>query len=285
MKYISTRNKICAFDFSSVVLEGLAPDGGLFIPSVLPDFSKNLNKFSQLSYQDLACEIFFPFCKESFEKKQLKEIIYKTYQNFSDPPCKLQHLKTHSILELFSGPTLSFKDYALQLLGNFFEKLLEKGKKINVLAATSGDTGSAAIYALQEKKNCSIVTLFPKNRISLIQKLQMATVVADNVFNLEVAGNFDDCQRIIKQVFQDLAWKKKYHLGAVNSINWARILGQITHYFYAGLKQKQDFPNEELIFSVPTGNFGHIYAGWLAKKMGLPIKKLLLATNENNIFI
>ena len=284
MEYISTRNgSKKKFSFSQAVLEGLAPDGGLLIPEKIPDFSDRIKELANLSYQKLATKLFIPFCENCLSEKKIQKIVNKSYQKFTQPPLKLKHLDQHSILELFHGPTLSFKDYALQLLANFFEDLLPKGGKMNILAATSGDTGSAAIAAITSKQNLCITTLFPKNMVSTVQKLQMSTINADNVYNIEVAGNFDDCQNIIKQIFSNLALKKKYSLGAINSINWARILGQITHYFYAGLEQKKSYPNEPLIFCVPTGNFGHIYAGFLAKKMGLPIKKLILATNENDI--
>lgn len=283
MEYISTRNSKKIFSFSETVLEGLAADGGLLIPKTLPDFSQQLGNLENLSYQQLANTLLIPFCEPCLSAKQIHRIVHQSYQNFTEPPLKLQHLSQHSILELFYGPTLSFKDYALQLLANFFEELLPKSEKMNILGATSGDTGSAAISAMANKKNLSIFTLFPKDKVSFVQKLQMTTVVAPNVYNLEIAGNFDDCQNIIKQIFTELPFKKKFRLGAINSINWARILGQITHYFYAGLLQKKAYPNQPLIFCVPTGNFGHIYAGLLAKKMGLPIEKLLLATNENDI--
>ena len=195
------------------------------------------------------------------------------------------HLEQHSVLELFHGPTLSFKDYAMQFLGNLFEIVLsKKNKQLNILGATSGDTGSAAIHSIKDKKNLAIFMLFPEGKVSPIQKMQMSTVLDKNVFNLEVAGNFDDCQNIIKEIFQNQPFNKKYSLGAVNSINWARILAQITHYFYAVLSFQKKFSTKEKVnICVPTGNFGNVFAGYLAKKMGLPVDKIIIATNENNI--
>ncbi len=283
MEYLSTRNQHRLFSFSQVVLEGLAPDGGLFVPKSIPNFSSNLDELARLNYQELAAELFVPFCAPCLSKSQLQTIVQSAYSSFPSTPLRLVHLSNHSILELFYGPTLSFKDYALQLLAEFFEQLLPRGQQLNLLAATSGDTGSAAIAAVAGKKNLAIFTLFPDGKVSPIQKLQMTSAEAANVYNLAVAGNFDDCQKIIKQIFADLNFKNKFQLGAVNSINWARILGQIPHYFYAGLRHKKAFPKEPLKFCIPTGNFGHIYAGFIARQMGLPIEQLILATNENNI--
>lgn len=286
MEYISTRGKSNPLNFSKTVLEGLAPDGGLFLPQTIPNFSKKLQELAKLTYQELAVELFIGFVSPDYNKEQLKKLIATAYSSFPKEPAKLKHLKKHSILELFYGPTMSFKDYALQFLGCLFEDILKKRQtKLNILGATSGDTGSAAIYAVKGKKNITITMLFPKGMVSHVQKLQMSTIIDDNIFNLEIAATFDDCQNLIKNTFEKHNLKQKFHLGAVNSINWARILAQTTHYFYAGLQFIRDFPNQNLNFCIPTGNFGNIYAGFLAKKMGLPVVKLILATNENDILV
>ena len=283
MEYVSTRDDKKKFTFSQVVLEGLAPDGGLFVPTHFPDFSKKLDELAKLNYQELATRLFIPFCEPCLLPQEIKNIVSDSYQLFPNPPLKIIHLKKNSILELFHGPTLSFKDYALQFVTALFNRLLNDKQSLNILVATSGDTGSAAIRAVANKPKLRIFTLYPDEKISLVQKLQMTTTQANNVHNLAVQGDFDDCQKIIKQIFENLEFKKKFSLSAVNSINWARILGQITHYFYAGLRQKNAYPNEPLNFCVPTGNFGHIYAGLVAKKMGLKIDNLFLATNKNDI--
>ena len=284
MDYFSTRDKNTKKSFSNVILEGLASDGGLYLPSYIPDFKDSLEKLSKLSYPDLAVELFIPFFGSEYTKEEISFLVQKSYLTFPKPALKLVHLERHSILELFYGPTFSFKDYAMQFLGNLFEFVLrKKNKQLNILGATSGDTGSAAIYSIRGKKNLAIFMLFPEGKVSPIQKMQMSTVLDKNVFNLEVAGDFDDCQNIIKGIFQNQPFKKRYSLGAVNSINWARILAQITHYFYAALSFQKDYPKHKINFCVPTGNFGNVFAGYLAKKMGLPVDKIIIATNENNI--
>ena len=284
MEYFSTRNSSLKKSFSDIVIEGLAPDGGLYLPCQVPDFKNSLKKLSELSYPDLAAELFVPFFGSDYKREEINSLAQKSYLAFPKPPLKLMHLEQHSVLELFYGPTFSFKDYAMQFLGNLFEFVLrKKNKQLNILGATSGDTGSAAIYSIRGKKNLAIFMLFPEGKVSPIQKMQMSTVLDKNVFNLEVAGDFDDCQNIIKGIFQNQPFKKRYSLGAVNSINWARILAQITHYFYAALSFQKDYPKHKINFCVPTGNFGNVFAGYLAKKMGLPVDKIIIATNENNI--
>ena len=214
----------------------------------------------------------------------LKALIDRSYASFTHPEITpvVQKDGVH-ILELFHGPTFAFKDVALQLLGNLFEYLLkERGEKMNIVGATSGDTGSAAIYGVRGKENINIFILHPHGRTSKMQALQMTTVTDANVFNIAVNGTFDDCQNIVKQLFSDIPFKQKHSLGAVNSINWARVLAQVVYYFYAWLKVTAN-SSKEVVFSVPTGNFGDIFAGYVAKRMGLPIGRLLLATNENNI--
>jgi threonine synthase len=261
---------------------GLATDGGLILPESIPQLDKEtLAAWSRLPYRDLAFNVISLFATD-IPKQDLKELIDRSYGSFEHPETTpVVHQDGVYILELFHGPTLAFKDVALQRLGNLFEYLLkERGEKMNIIGATSGDTGSAAIAGVRGKKNINIFILHPHLKTSPIQALQMTTVLDENVHNIAVEGTFDDCQNIVKSLFNDLAFKKEYALGAVNSINWARVLAQVVYYFYAwGRLPKQ----QEVVFSVPTGNFGDIFAGYLAKRMGLPVQRLLLATNENNI--
>lgn len=285
MNYISTRGKSEPRTFIQVVLEGLARDGGLFVPQVLPDFSSQLEQLKHLNYQDLAERIFAPFVDGEISDTELKELIHKSYQSFRNPEVTpLRFTDDVAILELYHGPTLAFKDVALQFLGNLFSHILTaRNSELNILGATSGDTGSAAIYGVRGKKNINIFMLHPKGKISQIQEKQMTTVLDDNVFNIAVAGTFDDAQRIVKEIFSDLDFRDRYSLGAVNSINWARVMAQIVYYFYGAFRFWEQYGEKEVVFSVPTGNFGDIYAGYLARKMGLPVEKLILATNENDI--
>jgi threonine synthase len=282
MKYISTRGTIAPIGFKDAVMMGLATDGGLILPESIPQLDREtLTAWSKLPYPDLAFNVISLFATD-IPKADLKEMIDRSYASFNHvDTTPLVHKDGVYILELFHGPTLAFKDVALQLLGNLFEYLLkERGQKMNILGATSGDTGSAAIAGVRGKKNIDIFILHPHLKTSPIQARQMTTVLDDNVHNVAVKGTFDDCQEIVKSLFNDLPFKEKYSLGAVNSINWARVLAQVVYYFYAWGRLPQQ---EEVTFAVPTGNFGDIFAGYLAKRMGLPIRKLLLATNENNI--
>jgi threonine synthase len=282
MKYISTRGNIAPIGFKDAVMMGLATDGGLILPESIPQIDREtLSAWSKLSYPDLAFSVISLFA-DDIPKADLKELIDRSYASFDhEETTPLVKKNGVYILELFHGPTLAFKDVALQLLGNLFEYLLkERGQKMNILGATSGDTGSAAIAGVRGKENIDIFILHPHLKTSPIQARQMTTVLDDNVHNIAVKGTFDDCQEIVKSLFNDLPFKEKYALGAVNSINWARVLAQVVYYFYAWGRLPQQ---QEVTFAVPTGNFGDIFAGYLAKRMGLPIKKLLLATNENNI--
>ncbi len=286
MKYISTRGKSPAVTFEEVVLTGLAPDGGLYIPDSLPMVTPaQLQEWKKLSYSDLAFEIIRQFVDGAIPDANLRKMINDSYAGFSHPDvAPLVHLQKNDwVLELYCGPTLAFKDFALQLLGRLLDFFLEKRQQhVAILGATSGDTGSAA---LEGCKHCRFVDLFilhPHNRVSEVQRRQMTTVEGDNVNNLAIEGNFDDCQQIVKQAFADQSFLPAgYQLVAVNSINWARIMAQIVYYFYAALKFLDKA--EAVSFSVPTGNFGDIYAGYLAKKMGLPIRQLIIATNRNDI--
>ena len=283
MEYISTRNNLDHFSFKNVFLKGLADDGGLFVPKSVKSYSKEeLNKLSNLSYNDLATEIIFPFIGNFMNKEKLSSIISNSYSNFrSEDVVKISNLGDLKVLELFHGPTLAFKDIAMQLIGNFYQYLLEnEQKKINIIVATSGDTGAAAIDALKGKSNLNVFVLHPHNRISPVQRRLMTIHEESNVFNLAVEGNFDDCQNLVKAMFNDEKFSSDINMSGVNSINWARIIAQSVYYFFAYFKIGNGQP---LSFSVPTGNFGDIYAGYLAKKLGLPIDKLIVATNKNDI--
>ena len=282
MKYFSTRNKSLEFSFKDIFLRGLAPDGGLFLPSEVKKYTqKELKGLSKLSYIDLATEIIFNFCKEDIEKEQLKTLIKKAYSNFkSKEVVELKKVGNHNILELYHGPTLAFKDIAMQVIGNMYDCLkVSKDKVVNIVVATSGDTGSAAISALNDRRNINVFVLHPHNKISNIQRKIMTTIGSNNIFNIAIEGSFDDCQKIVKDMFNDNEFREKINMSGVNSINWARIICQIVYYFYAVFK----IDKKNISFSVPTGNFGDIYAGYVAKKMGLPIDKLIVATNENDI--
>ena len=282
MEYISTRSDDKKFSFSEVFLKGLADDGGLFIPLSIKKFDESkMNSLKKLSYVDLATEIIYLYTGDFLSKKELNEIVKKSYSNFREKDVvKIVELNQFKILELFHGPTLAFKDIAMQLIGNMYEHFLKSNNKtINIVVATSGDTGAAAIDAIKGKSNLNIFVLHPNNRISSVQRRIMTTVEEKNVFNIAIDGNFDNCQNIVKQMFSDLEFSKSINMSGVNSINWARIIAQAVYYFYAYFKLGKD----NISFSVPTGNFGDVFAGYLAKKMGLPIDKLIVATNENDI--
>lgn len=284
MNYISTRGQIEPVGFKDAVMMGLATDGGLLLPERIPTLSPaTLDAWRELSYQQLAFELISLYATD-IPADDLKDLIDRSYATFDNREITpVVHEDGVYILELFHGPTLAFKDVALQLLGNLFAYLLkERGEKMNIVGATSGDTGSAAIYGVRGKENINIFILHPHLKTSPIQALQMTTVTDANVHNIAAKGTFDDCQNIVKSLFNDLPFKEKYALGAVNSINWARVLAQVVYYFYAWFRTT-DNGGANIVFSVPTGNFGDIFAGYIAKRMGLPVSKLLLATNENNI--
>jgi threonine synthase len=289
VKYISTRGQAPAVSFEEVVLTGLAPDGGLYIPASLPAITvQQLQAWRQLSYAELAFEIIRLFVDGAIPDNKLRVMINESYAGFSNSDvAPLHHLDNNNwVLELYCGPTLAFKDFALQLLGRLLDFFLEKRQQyVAILGATSGDTGSAALEGCKHCKYVELFILHPHNRVSEVQRRQMTTVSGDNINNLAIDGNFDDCQQIVKQAFSDQSFLPAgYQLVAVNSINWARIMAQIVYYFYAALKFQDKFPiSTPISFSVPTGNFGDIYAGYLAKKMGLPIRQLVIATNSNDI--
>ena len=286
MKYISTRGGVAPQTFEQVLLTGLAPDGGLFVPETLPQFSiAEIASWRDLSYPELALKIVSPFVAGEIPEEELKRIIFDSYAGFADPAVAPLHKLEEGeyILELFHGPTLAFKDFALQVLGRLLDYVLKKkDQRVVILGATSGDTGSAALEGCRHSDHVDIFILHPYQRVSDVQRKQMTTVPGDNVFNLAVEGNFDDCQRIVKAAFADQSFLPEgRQLVAVNSINWARIVMQIVYYFSAALRLGG--PEQKVSFSVPTGNFGDIYAGYLAKHMGLPIDRLVVATNTNDI--
>ncbi len=286
MRYISTRGGVEPVSFSEAVMMGLATDGGLLLPESIPAVdSETLRRWAGLSFRELAVEVMYPFVGEDISRRELTDLVDRSYAGFSHPEVTpLVKVGEHQILELFHGPTAAFKDVALQFLGNLFEFLLERsGGRLNILGATSGDTGSAAIYGVRGQERIDIFILHPHKRVSPIQERQMTTVLDDNVHNIAIKGTFDDGQRIVKALFNDLEFKREYRLGAVNSINWARILAQIVYYFYAWGRVSDGDTSHKITFSVPTGNFGDIFAGYMALRMGLPVERLVLATNRNDI--
>ncbi|WP_270166617.1 threonine synthase [Paenibacillus sp. SYP-B4298] len=287
MKYFSTRGNVAGVGFIDAVLMGLADDGGLLLPEQIPHLTEaDLARWSKLDYKALAHEIFSIYVDGDISPEDLTELIEQSYSTFRDPAVTpVRKLSDEAyVLELFHGPTFAFKDIALQFLGNLYSYISRKRNSIiNILGATSGDTGASAIEGVRGKEGIRICILHPHQKVSRVQELQMTTVDDANVLNLAVKGNFDDCQQLIKELFADVEFKTKHHLRAINSINFARILAQTVYYFYAYFQVAAQHADAKINFSVPTGNFGDIFAGYLAKRMGLPIHKLILATNENNI--
>ena len=280
MHYLSTRNNNLKESFTDILFQGLSKDGGLYLPSNWPQLS--VNHLKGKSYSEIAYEVIYPFVKEGITQKELNIIIDNTYNNFShEQTAPLVNIeKNRYILELFYGPTLAFKDYAMQFLGNLFLNILgKKNKKITILGATSGDTGSAAINSFMGKKDIQVFILHPYNRVSEIQRKQMTTIKENNIFNIAIKGSFDDCQKIVKKLFLDNNLQEKTSLTAVNSINWARIISQTVYYFWAYVNLNTDKVN----FIVPTGNFGNVFSARVAKFMGLPIECLHIVTNSNDI--
>lgn len=285
MRYVSTRGKAPVVSFADAVLTGLASDGGLYVPEKLPKFSKDeIASWAGLSYAELAFNVIKPFVGDCIEEADLKAMIDDTYAVFKHQAVAplVQIDSNEFVLELFHGPTLAFKDFALQLLGRLMHHILsQRGERLVILGATSGDTGSAAIEGCRASDLVDIFILHPHNRVSEVQRRQMTTVLADNVFNIALEGNFDDCQQMVKDSFADQSFLGGLRLGAINSINWARIMAQIVYYFSSAITLGG--PHRPVSFSVPTGNFGDIFAGYLAKQMGLPIDQLIVATNRNDI--
>lgn len=286
MQYSSTRGGVAPVGFAEAVLMGLATDGGLLVPVDLPRLDvSTLRAWSGLNFQDLALEVMTPFVGDEIPRDHLRELVERSYATFTHPEVTpVVEIGDLRILELFHGPTAAFKDVALQLLGNLFEYLLARdGGELNICGATSGDTGSAAIYGVRGKARISIFMLHPKGRISPIQERQMTSVLDPNVHNIALRGSFDDAQRIVKTLFNDLPFKSEFSLGAVNSINWARILAQMVYYVFAWARASGGDPERRVSFAVPTGNFGDVFAGYLARRMGVPIDRLIIATNRNDI--
>ena len=284
MEYISTRNPDTKVSFCQAVEHGLAPDGGLYIPSQLPDLKPYLEVWKTLSYSEL-CKAFFELFATDIPKEELDEIIDQSYLSFDDPAiAPIRKMEDNLlVLELFHGPTLAFKDFALQFLGNLYEYQIRKsGKNISVLGATSGDTGAAAIHGLLGKSGVTSFILYPNGRISPLQERQMTCTEASNVFPLAIEGSFDDAQTAMKTVFEDREFADKVGLSAVNSINLARILAQCVYYLSAFFRLPKE-NREEFTFIVPTGNFGNVLAGWMVQQMGVPIKGFQVATNKNDI--
>ena len=286
MRYISTRGQAPALSFEDVLLQGLASDGGLYVPETLPRYTpEELMALRGLPYDELACRVMYPFVEESIAEDDFRAMVRETYAGFAHRAvAPLVQLDSNEwVMELFRGPTLAFKDFALQLLGRLLDHVLEKrGQHVVILGATSGDTGSAAIEGCRHSKHVDIFILHPHGRVSEVQRRQMTTVLSDNVHNIAVDGNFDDCQKMVKASFADQSFLEgKTSLVAVNSINWARIMAQIVYYIYASLALGG--PHRSLAFSVPTGNFGDIFAGYLARQMGVPVQQLVVATNQNDI--
>lgn len=279
MKYLSTRGATPPLSFQDAVLTGLAPDGGLLLPDQIPDVSAQLDSWRSLSFVELAKQVVTLFA-DDIDPAVVGRLVDEAYASFDiDETVAFTELGNVQVLELFHGPTLAFKDVALQLLGKLFEHILGvRDQRLNIVGATSGDTGSAAIAGVRGQGNVDIFIMFPTGRVSPLQELQMTSIPDANVHCLSVNGSFDDCQNLMKTLFADLEFKDRYHLGAVNSVNWARVLAQVVYYAYASLHF-----SKPVSFSVPTGNFGNIFAGYIAKRMGFPISRLLLATNENDI--
>ena len=285
MKYVSTRGSAPELNFEDVMLTGLARDGGLYVPKEWPVFSKKaIIEMASCSYEEIAFTIMKPFIGSTFSDEEFKEIIKKAYREFGkEERCPLTNIGGKNfLLELYHGPTLAFKDVAMQLIGQMFELSLQrKSQKIVIVGATSGDTGSAAIEAFRGLDSVEVFIMYPDGAVSEVQRRQMTTAVESNVNALAVDGNFDDCQSLLKEMFNDLDFRDEVNLASVNSINWARVMAQVVYYFTSAISLGA--PKNKVNFTVPTGNFGDIFAGYVAKKMGLPIEKLIIATNQNDI--
>jgi threonine synthase len=285
LRYISTRGQAEPLDFEGALLAGLATDGGLYVPDAWPRFSADrLRALRGKPYAALATEILWPFVEGSLTRDRLQAHAEAAYAGFAHGAvAPLKQIGANDwLMELFHGPTLAFKDFALQLLGRLFEDVLERrGRTITILGATSGDTGSAAIRAVAGKARMQVVMLHPEGRVSEVQRRQMTTAVEANVHNIAIAGTFDDCQALVKELFNDPAFRGRARLAAVNSINWARIVAQVAYYVHAGVALGA--PDRAIAFTVPTGNFGDVYAGYVASLIGLPVARLVVATNRNDI--
>ena len=285
MRYISTRGQAPVLEFDEVLLAGLARDGGLYVPEVWPKFSADeIRSLRGLSYPELAMRIVAPFVDGKIDDAALQEILAEAYSGFGhEAVAPLVQLDANLwTMELFHGPTLAFKDFAMQFLGRAFDHVLRRrGERVTIIGATSGDTGSAAFEAFRDKDATDIFFLYPNGRVSEVQRRQMTTVGSANVYAVAIEGNFDDCQDLVKAMFNDTAFRDEMHLSAANSINWARVMAQIVYYFHAAVLLGG--PDRPVSFAVPTGNFGNVYAGYVARAMGLPIKRLIVGSNVNDI--
>lgn len=285
MRYISTRGQAPALSFEEVVLTGMASDGGLYVPEEIPQFAReDLESMAGLSYAEIAFRVMKPFVGGEIDDATFETLVRDAYATFShDAVVPLNQLDAnHFLLELFHGPTLAFKDVALQLLGRILDHFLAKrGERAVIMGATSGDTGSAAIEGCRHCDNLDIFILHPHNRVSEVQRRQMTTVLADNVFNIAIEGNFDDAQAMVKASFADQAFLNGTRLVAVNSINWARIMAQVVYYVASAVALGA--PHRDVSFCVPSANFGNVFAGYVAYRMGLPVKQFIVATNANDI--
>ncbi|MBB4264610.1 threonine synthase [Roseospira visakhapatnamensis] len=285
MRYVSTRGKAPVLGFDEVVLAGLANDGGLYVPDDWPVLKeKEWRSLRGLSHAELAVRIMLPYVGAALTEEDLADLVEAAYARFDHPAvAPLRQIGPHDwLMELFHGPTLAFKDHALQILGPLFDLLLTRaGRRVAIVGATSGDTGSAAIEACRDRAAIDIFILYPKGRVSDVQRRQMTTVDASNVHTLAVDGTFDDCQALVKSLFGDPSFRDEVGLSAVNSINWARIMAQVVYYAWAGVALGA--PDRPFGFSVPTGNFGNIFAGYVARRMGLPIDRLVVGSNRNDI--
>jgi threonine synthase len=285
VKYVSTRGSAPVLTFDDVLLTGLARDGGLYVPETWPQLAdEQLRSFASMPYADVAVEVMWPFVDGTIERDVFESIVHEAYATFRHPdvvPLVELGDGVH-LLELFHGPTLAFKDVALQLVGRLFDhELSRRGTHLTIVGATSGDTGSAAIEACRDRPSLDIVMLHPAGRVSEVQRRQMTTVLSGNVHNVAVEGTFDDCQDLVKAMFNDIAFRDEHHLSAVNSINWARILAQVVYYVKAAADLGA--PDTAVSFTVPTGNFGNVFAGWVARRMGVPIRSLVVGSNRNDI--
>ena len=285
MKYVSTRGLAPKLGFNDVLLAGLARDGGLYVPETWPKFSKaEIRKLRGLAYAEIAVRVMTPFVGRAIRRDDLIAMVVDAYRGFDHPAvAPLRQIgRDQWLMELTRGPTLAFKDYALQFLGRLFEHVLnERGERIVIVGATSGDTGSAAIEACRDRHGIEIFMLHPKGRVSEVQRRQMTTVMSENVHNIAIDGTFDDCQDLVKAMFNDLEFRDRHRLSAVNSINWARIMAQVAYYFAGAVALGS--PDRLMSFAVPTGNFGNVYAAYAAQRMGLPVDRLIVGSNANDI--
>jgi threonine synthase len=285
MRYISTRGQAPVLTFSEAMMTGLARDGGLYVPEVVPALSKaEIAAMAGQSYEEIAFRVMRPYLGSTFTDAEFKGLIAKAYAGFGHAARAplVQLGPNHFLLELFHGPTLAFKDFAMQLIGQMMQAALAKtGERVTIVGATSGDTGSAAMEAFRGLANVDLFILYPHGRVSDVQRRQMTTPSEANVYALAMDGDFDDCQARVKDMFNDFAFRDGVRLAGVNSINWARVLAQVVYYFYAAVALGA--PERSVSFTVPTGNFGDIFAGYIARKMGLPIEQLVIATNQNDI--